>query len=162
MSFETEGAPLLSGRGEEALTQKRSDRRPSPVHPAEELVARAGQGLFLLHSDAARLAYVAVYRERRLAWSLLLQDDARLVRCDGQVVRISEPPRFVPEGDRMGVLHAGLEQWLRAPVPLDEEARYLLAEELSSWSSGTEAFWIVRNGLFVEDASSAGRVRASG
>lgn len=155
------GGPLLSARGEAEMAKDGLERRQAPVHPVEALARRAGEGLVLLHSDAARLAYVAVYRERRLAWSLLLQDSVRLVRCDGQVVQVAEPPRFVAEGDRMGVLLAGLDQWLRDPIALAEGDRFVLAETLATLTYEAEPAWVARDGAFLGDADSM-PARASG
>ena len=99
-----------------------------------------------LHSDAARLAYVAVYRQRHLAWSLSLEDGVRAVRCDGQVVVVSEPVRWLPEEDRVGVLIAGLGQWLREPLVLEGPDRLEFPDLLASFTGGEEPAWIVRDG----------------
>lgn len=154
--------PILSERGEQGLLRAGLERRRSPAHPVEALAERAGEGLVVVHSDATRLAYVAVYRQRRLAWSLLLQDRVRLVRCDGQVVQVAEPPRYVAEGDRIGVLLAGLQQWLREPVPLHDDERYTLADTLGDLAGDVEPTWIIRDGAFVGEAELGGPARASG
>lgn len=105
----------------------------APVNPAEVVARKLGGGLVVVFSDAGRLAYTAVYRERKLSWSLLLQDGERLVRAVGarDVQAHQPPPRVFAEGDRLGVLAAGLRQWLREPLDLEEgDARLLLPETL--------------------------------
>ena len=154
--------PLLSERGEAGLGRSGPERRKSPAHPVEALAQRTGEGLVVVFSDASAVAYVAVYRQRRLAWSLLLQDRVRLVRCDGEVVQVAEPPRFVAEGDRTGVLLAGLQQFLREPVPLRDDERYTLADTLAALVSDEEPSWIVRDGEWVGQPGVPGRARASG
>ena len=114
-----------------------------PVTPAEVLARAVGGGLVVAFSDAQRMAYVAVYRERRMQWGLMLHDGVALVRALGRDVQVhAPPPRVIPEGDRLGVLEAGLWQWLREPVALDDgEARLLLPETLdgllrdASWTT---------------------------
>jgi hypothetical protein len=154
--------PILSARGEAGVVRGGIERRKAPAHPVEALAERAGDGLVLVHSDATCLAYVAVYRQRKLAWSLLLQDRVRLVRCDGQVVQVAEPPRFVPEGDRVGVLLAGLQQWLREPVSIPDEERYTLADDLGALTGEAEPTWIIRDGAFLVEADATRRASASG
>ncbi len=123
----------LTDAGEARLARQGFAARQAPVTPAEVLAQQLGGGMVLVFSDAARLCYVAVYRDRRFAWSLMLQDGARLVRAYGDEVSVFEPPpRLFPEGDRLGVLAAGLQQWLREPVGADEgDARLLLPEALA-------------------------------
>ncbi len=162
VGIESRGGPILSARGEAELAKGDLERRQAPAHPVEALVRRAGDGLVMIHSDAACLAYVAVYRQRHLAWSLLLQDRVRLVRCDGHVVQVAEPPRYVAEGDRTGVLLAGLHQWLREPVALGEDERFTLADTLGSLTADEEPDWIVRDGAFPGQPGEPGRARASG
>lgn len=156
------GGPLLSERGEAALGHEGATRRQAPVHPVESLAQRAGEGLVIVHSDAACFAYAAVYRQRRLAWSLFLQDRVKLVRCDGEVVQVAEPPRYVPEGDRTGVLLAGLQQWLREPIVLQGDEHYTLADTLAQLTSDEAPEWIVRDGHFPTPPAESGRARASG
>lgn len=162
VGIDARGGPLLSERGESELGGPSFTRRHAPPHPVEALAQRAGEGMVVLHSDATRLAYVAVYRERRLTWSLLLQDRVKLVRCDGQVVQVAEPPKYVPEGDRTGVLLAGLHQWLREPIALDDEERFTLADSLGQLTADEEPAWIVRDGAFPSPPAEPGRARASG
>ena len=129
-----EGDVLFSPAGEEMVGGPLA-RRQAPITPAE-LIAPRFDGLVLVHSDAAKLAYVAVYRERHLAWSLLLQDRVRTVRCDGEVVMVEAPPRFVPEVDRAGVVLAGLRQWLREPIDVPAEGRLVLVDTLGALGEG--------------------------
>lgn len=161
VGIESRGGPILSEAGEAELARGATGRRHAPVHPVEALCARAGEGLVVVYSDAACLAYVAVYRQRHLAWSLMLQDRVKLVRCDGQVVTVAEPPRFVPEGDRTGVLLAGLHQWLREPITIDDAERLLLPDTLGQLTCEVEPTWIIRDGGWPADGE-PGRARASG
>jgi len=162
VAIESRGGPVLSDLGEAELGRAGLARRHAPIHPVEALALRAGEGLVVVYSDAARLAYVAVYRQRHLAWSLMLQDGVRLVRCDGQVVQVAEPPRFIAEEDRTGVLLAGLHQWLREPVSLDDTERLTLPDTLAQITGEGEPAWIARDGLWLEVAPEAGAARASG
>ncbi|MDP2310521.1 MAG: hypothetical protein Q8P18_31170 [Pseudomonadota bacterium] len=162
VGLESRGGPILSDAGEASLGSAGLARRQAPIHPIEALAVRAGDGLVMLHSDAARLAYVAVYRQRRLSWSLMLQDRVRLVRCDGQVVQVAAPPRFVPEGDRAGVLLAGLHQWLREPITVDDRERLMLADTLGQLTREVEPTWIVHDGVWGEPPAEPGVARASG
>ncbi len=122
----------LSRDAEERLGAELGGR--GPVTPAEVLARAVGGGLVVAFSDAQRMAYVAVYRERRMQWSLMLHDGGALVRALGRDVQThAPPPRVFAEGDRLGVLEAGLQQWLREPLPLhDAEARLLLPETLDA------------------------------
>ncbi|MES2643286.1 MAG: hypothetical protein V4850_27630 [Myxococcota bacterium] len=162
VGIESRGGPILSEVGETELGRGGLARRQAPIHPVEALALRAGEGLVVIHSDAAHLAYVAVYRHRRLAWSLMLQDRVRLVRCDGQVVQVAEPPRFVPEGDRAGVLLAGLHQWLREPISIEDTDRLVLADTLGMLTHDAEPTWIVRDGTWGDPPAEPGAARASG
>ena len=85
-AFELPGDALLNDEGLRRFGAGIIGRRGAPVHPAEHVVGRLGAGLVLLHSDAGRYAYSAVYRERHLRFSLMLIDGERSVRCDGQEV----------------------------------------------------------------------------
>lgn len=143
--------PVLSAAGESALGRLGPAKRSAPLHPVEALAIAAGEGLVVVHSDAARLAYVAVYRQRHLAWSLSLEDGVRAIRCDGQVVLVSEPVRWLPEEDRVGVLAAGLGQWLREPLVLEGADRLQLPDVLASLTSGEEPVWLVRDGHWAAE-----------
>lgn len=148
--FETPGGAFLTELGEAALGAGTGlARRQAPVHPAELAVRASGEGLVVVWSDAARLAYVAVYRERHLRWSLLLEDRVRLVRCDGEVVLVDRPPRWVPEGDRVGVLIAGFGQWLREPLVVADEDRFVFPDRLDALTAGAERVTLVRDGAWV-------------
>jgi hypothetical protein len=162
VGLETRGGPVLSDVGEAELGRAGLARRQAPIHPVEALAMRAGEGLVVVYSDAAQLAYVAVYRQRHLAWSLMLHDRVRLVRCDGQVVQVAEPPRFIAEGDRTGVLLAGLHQWLREPITLDDTERLMLPDTLAQITGECEPAWIARDGIWLEVAEEPGAARASG
>lgn len=134
--FDLPRGHLFTERGSASLGRGGLLRRHAPVHPAELFLRSLGEGLFTYVSDAARSAYVAVYRERQLRWSLLLEDHVRVVRCDGSVVMVEEPPTDVPEVDRTGVLLAGLRHWLREEVHVDDADRYVLVELLASVTPG--------------------------
>lgn len=153
--------PTLTAEGELGVGASGLVRRHAPVHLVEALAQRAGEGLVVVHSDTHCLAYVAVYRERRLRWSLMLQDRVRLVRCDGEQVQIAEPPRFVPEGDRTGVLLAGIEHWLREPIAFADVDRFVVPDILGQLAGG-EPTWIVRDGSFAPTGADRQRASASG
>ena len=71
--FESPRDRFLRLDAEPELIRRGLARRDHPVHPAESVARRLGSALLVTWSDAARLVSTAVYRERRLAWSLLLQ-----------------------------------------------------------------------------------------
>jgi hypothetical protein len=143
-SFEVPGGQLFTDEGAASLGRHGILRRHGPVHPAELFARAFGDAAVVLFSDATRLAYVAVYRERHLRWSLQLEDRVRIVRCDGHGVTVEEPPVNVPEGDRTGVLLAGLYQWLREPIEVDAVDRYLLVEMLGAITGAPE--WVAGDG----------------
>lgn len=152
VGFELPEGVLLNDLGEERLGEGVIHRRQSAVTAAEILAKREGDGLVLAHSDTARVAYASVWRERHLAWSLLLQDRVKLVRCDGEVVMIDEPPpRRFPEQDRAGVLLAGLAQWLRTPIEVGPEARLLLADTLAGLTLEEPVHWLVEDGEWIDE-----------
>jgi hypothetical protein len=124
-------------------------RRHVGATTAEIVAIAFGEGLVLTFSDAGQRAYAAVYRERRLAWSLLYDDRQRVVRCDGQVVVVEAPPRAFPEQDRAGVLLAGLRQWLREPVEAEGEARMFLPDLLAGITDDAAAEPIIRDGTWL-------------
>jgi hypothetical protein len=132
-SFRMLRGDWITAAAEGRLARARFGER-APVNPAELVARRVGGGLVVVFSDAARLCYVGVYRERRMRWSLLLQDGVRLVRALGEDVQVhAPPPRHLPEGDRLGVLDAGLRQWLREPIGAeDAHDRLLLPETLEA------------------------------
>lgn len=120
---------------------------PLPLHPAEQIARSLPAALVVVFSDAGRLAYCAVYVEHRLRWSLLLQHDVRLVRSDGAGLTVQEPPGPIPEGDRLGVLLAGLRQWLREPIHLSSQELLTLPDMLDSLVP--ERRDVVRDGMRV-------------
>jgi len=130
-TFLTHRPPLLTEEGLGHAGRGGILRRHAPVTPAELVVRASGDGLVLLASDHARLGYAAVYRERRLRWSLLLEDRVRTVRCDGDQVQVEAPPGPIPEADRTGVLLAGLASWLREPIDVDAMDRFTFVERLA-------------------------------
>ncbi len=130
--FDTPNGAIFTDEGAASLGRKGILRRQAPVHPGELYLRALGEGVFTLISDVAQLAYVAVYRDRQLRWSLLLEDRVRLVRCDGDTVRVQAPPEDVPEVDRTGVLLAGLYQWLREPLDVRGADRYVFGELLDA------------------------------
>jgi hypothetical protein len=160
VAIESRG-PLLTARGEERLGDVSATRRLAPVTPLENLAIRRGEGLVLVHSDAAQLAYVSVWRERRLAFSLLLHDRVRLVRCDGAVVMHESPPKWVAEGDRTGVLLEGLHRWLREPIPLDRDERFTLPDVLAALTGDEPLVPILRDGEWDDEGDAPGAARIS-
>ncbi|MEN9787921.1 MAG: hypothetical protein RLZZ299_3185 [Pseudomonadota bacterium] len=115
--------------------------RCAPVSPAEAVARHAGHGLVVVFSDAARLAYVAVYRQRRFEWSVLLHDGVRLVRADAHGAQVfAPPPPLFPEEDRTGVLLSGLRTWLRTAWDVPRAARTLLPETLAEVTA--DAPWV--------------------
>lgn len=144
--FESPRSMLFSSRGEERLGKGSVARRLAPLIPSELLARELGNGLVTLFSDGAALCYVLHWRERHLRFSLMLEDRKRIVRCDGVQVECEEPPRFLPEGDRVGLLVEGLRRWMTEPFPLSEEGRIFLPEQLASLVEGAEWTWIIRDG----------------
>ncbi len=132
LRFDTPDGSVFTEEGAASLGRHGVLRRHAPVHPGEIYLRSLGEGVFLLLSDAAQLAYVAVYRDRQLRWSLMLEDRVRAVRCDGDTVRITAPPADLPEVDRTGVLLAGLYQWLREPIDVPGASRYIFGELLDA------------------------------
>ncbi len=151
VGFEIPDDALLTEAGTANVARGSIARRLAPVHPAEAIACRFPCALVAIHSDAARFAYVAVYRERQLRMSLMLQDGVRLVRCDGDAVIVQEPPRFFPELDRAGVLLAGVQSFLRTPIPLEREERMFLADQLGGLTDSEPIQWLVRNGRWGDE-----------
>lgn len=150
-AFELPGDSLLNDEGVRRFGAGIIGRRGAPVHPAEHVVGRLGAGLVLLHSDAGRYAYTAIYRERHLRFSLMLIDGERSVRCDGQEVIVESPPKSFPEQDRAGVLIAGLERWMFEPLPLGARDRMFLADTLAQLTEGAEVEWLIERGEWTVD-----------
>ncbi len=122
-------------------------RRGAPVSPAEAIARHVGHGLVVVFSDAARLAYVAIYRQRRFEWSVMLHDGVRLVRADAHGAQIfAPPPPLLPEQDRTGVLLAGWMTWLRASWDLPRTARTLLPEAMSEVTADSPWVRLVEGG----------------
>ncbi len=137
-SFTLPRGAWLDDASEAAVAEVRGfARREAPFTPAEIVAQSVGHGWVVVFSDAARLAYSALYRERRLCGSVQLHDEVALVRCDGfATTRQAPPPRLIPEVDRLGVLERGLERWLRADLFLDRESVLLLPETLGELAHG--------------------------
>lgn len=142
---------LLSARGEERLRRGIIERRLAPIHPAEFLARSLGNGLVTLFSDAASFCYVLVWRDRHLRSSIMLEDRARLVRCDGVEVRREEPPRHVHEGDRTGILIEGLRRWLMEPLPIPDEERIFAPDALDGLFSSAAWTTIIQDGSWLEE-----------
>lgn len=159
LAFHTPGDALLSEAGVQRLGAGTIARRGAPVQVVEHVVGRLGHGLVLLHSDAGRYGYVAVYRERHLRSSLMLVDGERIVRCDGVQVMVESPPRELPEQDRAGVLLAGLERLFLESLPLRPRARIFLVEDLDQVTASAEIEWLIQSGAWT---ASSGLARASG
>lgn len=151
VSFELPEGALLNDLGEERLGDGVIHRRQAAVTPAELLARREGDGLVLAHSDALRTAYAAVWRERHLGWSLLLQDRERLVRCDGEVVMVEEPPRRFPEQDRTGVLLGGWARWMGEPLELPPRDRLLFADTLAALPQEDPVDWLISDGGWTDE-----------
>lgn len=130
MGFETPAGRLFRPAVLDELRGRVLTGTPLPLHPAEQLARGLGGGLVVVYSDYGKLAYCAMYREHRLRWSLLLHDGVRMVRSDGAGLTVHEPPRPLPEGDRLGVLLAGFRQWLREPLELASDERLTLPDTL--------------------------------
>lgn len=142
---------LLSPRGEERLRRGIIERRLAPIHPAEFLARSLGNGFVCLFSDAASFCYVLVWRDRHLRSSIMLEDRARLVRCDGVEVLREEPPRNVHEGDRTGVLLEGLRRWLMEPLPVPEEERIFVPDALDGLFVAARWEVVIQDGAWVEE-----------
>lgn len=151
VGFEIPDDALLTEAGAAALARGSISRRHAPVHPAELLAPLFPAALVVVHSDAAKFAYVAVYRERQLRMSLMIQDGVRLVRCDGEAVVVHAPPRIFPEGDRAGVLLAGVQCFLRETIHLESEDRMFLADVLGGLTVDAPVEWLVRHGRWGDE-----------
>lgn len=123
-------------------------RRQAPVHPAEIVAGAFASALVVWHSDAGRSAYAAVWRERRLRWSLRLDDGRGLVRCDGERVVVESPPRHLPELDRTGVLLGGWQRFLGEPLPVEGTERLLLVDSLAGLTHAAEPERLFGRGLW--------------
>ena len=146
-SFDTPTGAFFTADAEESLAASRMtalvDRRGAPVLVAEVVAAHLGEGLVVYSSDAARAAYVSVWRERKLRWSLYLEHGVRTVRCDGDPVFVEAPPRDLPEGDRTGVVLAGLRNWLREPLDLDPTDALFVLDRLGELGDGAPVVHVV-------------------
>lgn len=136
-----EAAPTLHRKG--------LARRWGGVHPGEALGRSLGGALLVDWSDAGRRVEVTVYRERRLRWSLFLEGHERLVRCDGDALVVEEPVQSFPEGDRTGVLLAGLGQFFRAPLNLSAEEQLTLPDSLDALFDGAPLLPLLRDGRWI-------------
>lgn len=159
-SFETPKGRLFRPAVLDELRGRVLTGSPLPLHPAEQLARRIGSGLVIVFSDGGKLAYAAVYREFRLRWSLLLHDGVRMVRSDGAGLTVKEPPGQIPEGDRLGVLLAGLRQWLREPLELEPDELLTLPDTLDTLV--LERRDLVRDGLVIQRDVSPALRRAAG
>ncbi len=159
-SFETPAGRLFRPAVLDELRGRVLTGSPLPLHPAEQVARGLGAGLVVVFSDGGKLAYAAVYREYRLRWSLLLHDGVRMVRSDGTGLTVQEPPRRIPEGDRLGVLLAGLRQWLREPLELTSQELLTLPDTLDALV--TERRDLVRDGLVIHPDVSRRVRRAAG
>jgi hypothetical protein len=123
-------------------------RRRAPLTAAEVIAHAHGDALVVVHADATPEAYVALYRERRLRFSLHRREPGWLARCDGHVVSIDDRAETFAEGDRAGVLLAGLCRWLATPIELSPEERLFLPETLADL--GPRFREILYGGEFVD------------
>jgi hypothetical protein len=135
------------------LHRKGLARRWGGVHPGEALARSLGGALLVDWSDARGRMEVTVYRERRLRWSVCLDGDERLIRCDGEALTVDEPVRWYPEGDRTGLLLAGLGQFLRVPLGVDPETQLTLPDALDSLFDGAPSEPLLREGRWVRRRS---------
>jgi hypothetical protein len=126
-------------------------RRHAPAHPAESLAAELGSALVLQHSDAGRSAWASVWADRRLRWSVLLEDGKRVVRCDGHAVVVESPPRIVPEGDRAGVLLAGWDRLLHEPLVVGDDERLWFADELGAIADEAAFDELISRGRWADE-----------
>jgi hypothetical protein len=115
---------------------------------ALECVAdRLPGALVLVHSDAGRSAYASIWRERHFRWSLRLDDGLTAVRSDGQVVMVESPPKQVPEGDRTGVLLAGLSRLIGENLQVTAADRFVVPDVLSALAADRELVGVGREEL---------------
>lgn len=126
-------------------------KRQAPVHPAEMVAGAFGAALVLWHSDPGRSAYAAIWRERRLRWSLRLDDRARSVRCDGERVIVEEPPRHLPEQDRAGVLLAGWERFLGERLHVEGAERLTFVDTLDALTASSPHEPLMARGAWAGD-----------
>jgi len=103
-----------------------------PEPALAELSQRLGGVLALSWRERPAMAYAAVFRQGRCDRSLYLAPGKRLARWDGRGVAIEEEPeRCPPEGDRMGVLLWGLEQFAGGSWLIEADERLQLPEILA-------------------------------
>ena len=149
--FHTPGDAVYTDEALARHARTAAGRRHAPAHPAEALAADLGSALVLQHSDAGRSAWVSVWAERRLRWSLLLEDGKRVVRCDGHAVMIEAPPRVVPEVDRAGVLLAAWERLLLDPLVVTDDERLWLADTLGAIADEAAFDELISRGRWVDE-----------
>lgn len=106
-------------------------RRHAPATLAEAVAPDLGAALVVVHSDPGRSAYVGLYREGRVRFSLRLDDGRVVARCDGQRVVVESPPRHLPEGDRAGVVIEGLRRFFTEMPVLEGADRLCLVDVLA-------------------------------
>lgn len=80
---------------------------------------------------------------------------SRMVRCDGVTVMVEAPVAWVPEGDRTGVLLAGLDRFFTEPLDLDLTARLTLPDTLAALVPEGPPTWLARDGRWLLGASAA-------
>jgi hypothetical protein len=125
------------------------ERRQAVVTPLEAVADGLSGGLILVHSDAGRSAYAAVWRERHLRHSLRLDDGRVCVRCDGQAVIVESPPKHLPEGDRTGVLLDGLSRLVGERVEVEPADRFVVPDVLAELGAQGAAARLRRAELVV-------------
>lgn len=143
-----EGPLWTPGAESEAASLASLGKRQAPVTLVELCADSLGAALVLAFSDATRSVYASVWRERRVAWSLRLDDSVISARCDGERVIVESPPRALPEVDRVGVLCAGLHRFLTEFPVLEGESRLLLPDILAGLTLGAARAQYSRDELF--------------
>ncbi len=141
---------VLSERGyREVLPGAAAQRRGADFVP-EELLGPAlsrelGGLLALAHSDHPPAAYAAHYTAGRCRWSVALRGGEELLRYDGEGLAAIDLSggRAYPEGDRAGVLLAGLARLLGEPLSPGEDERLILADAIAWGPEEGEALPLV-------------------
>ncbi len=130
---------VLSDRAyREGLRAAEADRcRGADFVPEERLgpalSRELGGMLALAHSDHPPAAYAAHYAAGRCRWSVALRGGEVLLRYDGEGLTTTDVSggRAYPEGDRAGVLLAGLTRLLGAPLSPGDDERLTLADAIA-------------------------------
>jgi len=135
VSRDRRGRILTDAGFEAGLSDRDSSTHRGAVFYPGDLVApllsrRLGGVLALAHSDAPADAYIARFISGRCVGSVYFRDREHIARFDGAGLREIDEPTMIPEGDRAGVLLAGLSRFLGEPLLADHEEQVTLADTI--------------------------------